>query len=106
MLVFSLRPPRTQMVTRMADIQKVRFAEQLPPRPAKRGTPESQPVEVEEVSPVNRLDGQIERQGGIPFAGGTYYEVWEGLWKKGGGEVGGGKVEKVSVNLSTPILLT
>jgi len=48
---------------------------------------------------VKRLDGEVVRQGEIPFAGGMYYEVWVGQWKKGTDEVGGEKVEKVSLSL-------
>lgn len=61
---------------------------------------ESQSVEASEVPPVKRLDGEVVRQGEIPFAGGMYYEVWVGLWEKG--EVAGVKVEKVSTG---PLLL-
>jgi len=49
----------------------------------------------------------------IPFAGGTYCEVWAGEWKKGGRGEGAGEevsgkkaeVEKVSLSLSAPIPL-
>jgi len=54
---------------------------------------------------VKRLDGEVVRQGEIPFAGGIYYEVWVGQWKKGVGEVGGEKTEKVSPTVATPTLL-
>ena len=54
---------------------------------------------------VKRLDGEVVRQGEIPFAGGMYYEVWVGQWKKGAEEVGGEKLEKVSLSLTTPTLM-
>ena len=89
----------------MACVQKVRFNEPLSPRTAKHGARESQSVEVDEIPLVKRLDGEVVRQGEIPFAGGMYYEVWVGQWKKGAEEVDGEKVEKVSLSLATPTLL-
>jgi len=32
---------------------------------------------------IKRLDGEIERQGDIPFAGGLYCDVWLGTWLSG-----------------------
>ena len=57
--------------------------------------------------PVKRLNGNITKRGDLPFAGGTYCEVWVGSWDKGGeaGREGGGP-EKVSVGLVTLTLLT
>ena len=45
------------------------------------------------------------RQGEAPVAGGMYYGVWVGLWEKDGRELGGEKVEKVSLSVATPTLL-
>jgi len=87
-------------------VQKVQFNEPLSPRPVKHGTREIQSVDVNEIPLVKRLDGEVMRQGEIPFAGGMYYEVWVGQWKKGAGEGGGEKVEKVSLSITTPTLLT
>jgi hypothetical protein len=39
---------------------------------------------------VKRLDGEITREGDIPFAGGLYCDVWQGTWLGG---------EKVGINL-------
>ena len=66
---------------------------------------ESLSAEVSEVPPVKKLDGEVVRQGEIPFAGGMYYEVWTGVWEKRSGELGGEKPEKVSPGLTTPTLL-
>jgi hypothetical protein len=32
---------------------------------------------------VKRLDGEITRQGDIPFTGGLYCDVWLGTWLSG-----------------------
>jgi len=85
-------------------VQKVRFSELPLARTARQGTRDSQTVSASELPPAKRLDREVVRLGGIPFAGGTYYEIWAGQWKKGAGEVGGGRVEKVSLGLTTPIL--
>lgn len=77
----------------MADIQKVLTDEPLPIHPANHGTREGQ----SEVSAVKRLDGEVVREGDRGFGYGAYYEVWEGQWKKGGGEV-----ERVSPSLTAP----
>jgi hypothetical protein len=49
------------------------------------------------------LNGEVKREGEIPFAEGRYCEVWEGLWRKGGTRRGTDKekadTKKVSVNL-------
>jgi heat shock protein HslJ len=63
---------------------------------------ESQSVEVKEVPPVKRLDGEVVRQGETAFTGGMYCEVWVGQWEKGGGKL---DPEKVSLSLNAPILL-
>jgi len=78
----------------MTDTQKLRFLEPLPQR--------------EETPLVKRLDGEVTSIGDIAFAGGMYCEVWVGRWEKGGREgIGEEKVdvEKVSLSLTTPILL-
>ena len=89
----------------MVDVQKVRFNEPPPPRTATQGTRDSQSGNAGELPPAKRLDGEIVRLGSVPFYGGVHYEVWTGQWKKGAGEVGGERVEKVSLSLTTPILL-
>ena len=60
-----------------------------------------QSLEGDEMQPVKRLDGEVTRLEDMAFAGGTYCEVWVGQWARGGGEV-----EKVSMSLTTSILLT
>jgi hypothetical protein len=99
----------------MADIQKLQLDEPLPPPNAERES-----GEVNEAPPVKQLDGEITRLEEIPFAGGTYCEVWVGRWvkevgteKPGGREAGREKTggektdgEKVSFNLVTSILPT
>ena len=60
------------------------------------------------------MDGQVTRQGEIPFAEGSYGETWVGLWDKkhreggGGEEIGKEKADakKVSVDLTTFTPLT
>ena len=49
---------------------------------------------------VKRLDGEVVREGDRPLKRGKYCELWVGRWRGGGGEV-----EKVSLCLSTLILL-
>ena len=86
-------------------VQKARFSEPPPARTARQGTRDSQLDNAGGLPPATRLDGEVVRLGGIPFANGTDYELWTGQWKKGAGEVGGGRVEKVSLSLTTPIIL-
>lgn len=62
-----------------------------------------QPPEANEAPSIRRLDGEVTRLEEIAFAAGTYCEVWEGRWAKGGGEKA--EVEKVSLNLTAFILL-
>ena len=89
----------------MVDAQKVRFNEPLPPRTTRQGTRDSQSVDASELPPTRRLNGEVVKLGEIPFFGGTCYELWTGQWRKGAGEVGGERVEKVSLSPTTPILL-
>ena len=85
---------------------------------------EGHSVEPNQPPVYKRLDGEVKRQGEMPFSGGAHCEVWIGIWEKGGGEKGRGKEvsgekvdgkgmdgekadsEKVSLNLVTVILLT
>jgi len=97
----------------MANTQKpqLRFDEPLR-RPTVLEEPqEGQSVEPSTPPPVKVLDGKVTRKGELAFAGGTYCEVWVGLWDKGGGEEAGrdkadGEKEKVSSGLTPVILLT
>ena len=76
----------------------VRFSEPLRHDTAER------PVETGELPLVKRLDGEVTRSGELPLAGGSYCEVWIGLWDKGGGkEV---RREKVGLGFTASILLT
>ena len=63
--------------------------------------------ESSEPPPVKRLDGKITRKGELAFAGGTYCEVWVGMWDKGGEEAGREKADPEKVGLgrvdSTPL---
>ena len=71
-------------------------------------TQESQPVRTTEPPPVKRLNGEVTRRGELPYAGGTYCEVWIGYWNKGGREeVWREKAdpEKVGLSFTTSILL-
>ena len=67
--------------------------------------PETQDIKTNEEPPVKRLDGEVTRRGeeDIPFSGGTYCEVWVGLWEKRNGEKV--EAEKVSLSLVISILL-
>ena len=59
--------------------------------------------------PIERLNGEVTRIGGIAFAGGTYCEIWQGWWEKPGNEGGYkemGDGEKVRLNLTISILFT
>ena len=69
---------------------------------------ESQQIEASELPPIRRLDGEVTRMGAHPYAGGTYCEIWEGLWRKHGqGAVGREALgEMVSLSLITSISLT
>ena len=71
-------------------------------------TRESPLVEADETPPVKRLDGKVTKKGELPFAGGTYCEVWMGLWDKCGEEAERekGDLEKVCPSFTNPILLT
>ena len=62
----------------------------------------SQPDELDEPLP-KRLDGKVTKKGVLAFAGGTYCEVWVGLWDKGGEEAGRERAdpEKVGLILTT-----
>ena len=77
------------------------------PPTAVHETQEAPMNESSDPPPVKRLNGKITRTGDLPFAGGTYCEVWVGLWDKGGEEAGREKAdpEKVSLGLadSTPL---
>ena len=87
----------------MAHVQKVQFHEPLR-RPTVVSEPQVSPLdESSEPPPVKRLDGKITKKGELAFAGGTYCEVWVGLWDKGGEEAGREKSdpEKVSLGLAT-----
>ena len=57
--------------------------------------------------PVKQLNGKITREGELAFAGGTYCEVWIGLWDKGSEEAGREKADPEKVILghvdSTPL---
>ncbi|KAF9783715.1 hypothetical protein BJ322DRAFT_1109564 [Thelephora terrestris] len=55
-------------------------------------------VEGNQPPPVKRLDGEVTRQGDIPFAEGRYCEVWMGVWEKACGE-GIGKEDTKKVAL-------
>ena len=57
---------------------------------------------------IKKLNGKVTRNEELPFAEGTYYEVWIGLWDKGGEEVGREKTdpEKVGLSFPTTILVT
>ena len=76
-------------------------------------TTESHSAETGSPPPVKILNGEITRQGIIPFAEGTYCEVWTGRWEKGGWERVNGDAtgkdksdrKKVSANFATPTLL-
>jgi len=83
----------------MTDIQS-----NAPPplRVTEGGTRESQPVEAGEVPPVKRLDGEVVRQGELPFAAGTHCQLWAGRWRKRGGEED--VYEKVGSSLTSSIL--
>jgi hypothetical protein len=94
----------------MAGAQKLRFNEPLPHPNAGRESGEAN-----EAPPVKVLDKEVTRLEEIPFAGGTYCEVWVGRWvkevgadKPGSGEAGGEKTdgEKVSSSLVTSIIPT
>lgn len=76
------------------------FPEPPPRRITEHETQDASPVEGNEPPPIRRLDGEITRLEDIAFAGGTYCEVWVGRWVKGGGED-----EKVSLSLTTSVLL-
>jgi len=89
----------------MLDIRKVRFDELLQPRAVRQGTRDSQSVNVSELPPAKRLDGEVVREGEIAYSGGMYCEVWAGKWKKGVVEIGVERVEKVSPGLTAAILL-
>ena len=80
----------------MVGVRKAQFDA---PRTARQGARDSG------LPPVKRPGGVVVRPGGIPFSGGTHYEIWTGRWKKGAGEVGGERVEKVNLCPTTPILL-
>ncbi|KAF9780777.1 hypothetical protein BJ322DRAFT_281225 [Thelephora terrestris] len=62
---------------------------------------------VEAIQPpfVKRLNGEVEREGQIPFAEGRYCEVWEGLWRKGGGK-GIGKEKAGAEKVALKVLKT
>ena len=62
---------------------------------------DTQLVQADEADEIPQLDGEVTRLRETPFARGAYSEVWEGKWVKRGG-----KVEKVSLSLTTSILLT
>ena len=59
-----------------------------------------QPVETNQTPPIKRLDGEVTSLGDVPFAGGTYCEVWVGQWRKKE------DWEEVSLSLIASILLT
>jgi hypothetical protein len=91
-----------RMMTPVADIQD---QESLSRKTAERETPESRSVEVNEPSPVKRLDGEVTRLGDFPFAEGNYCEVWIGLWEKvGSKEVGSEKVNADKLVRASPLL--
>lgn len=48
---------------------------------------------------IKRLDGEVTRQGGIPFTGGLYYDVFLGTW------LGGEKVAKSTVGSVLGLIL-
>ena len=83
----------------MADIQRNRS--HIPPlrHATEYGTREGHPTEVNEVSPVKRLDGKVVREGASPFAGGTDYDVCAGRWKRCNGEEGGKGICNVKVGV-------
>ena len=92
----------------MADVQKLRSNEPLPPPNTERES-----SEINEAPPVKQLDGEVTRLEEVPFARGTYCEVWVGRWvkevgaeKPGSGEAGGEKTdgEKVSSSLVASIM--
>ncbi|KAF9782374.1 kinase-like domain-containing protein [Thelephora terrestris] len=75
--------------------------ESLLPQTSQHGTlAENNLVEAIQPPSVKRLNGEVEREGEIPFAEGRYCEVWEGLWRKGsGGGTGKGKADTKKVAL-------
>ena len=101
MQVPSLLPQRMRMMTPMPDTQRFQFHESLP----HTTEPETQDIKANEEPPVKRLDGEVTKRGeeDIPFSGGTYCEVWVGLWEKRSGEKV--EAEKVSLSLVISILL-
>ena len=96
----------TWTMTPDGQVQKVRLNDQSPPQAARQGTQDSQPVNHSELPPAKRLDGEVVILGDIPFSEGMHYEIWTGQWRKGPREVGGERVEKVGLSLTTPTLLT
>ena len=105
--VLSLRSPRMRIMTWMVNAQGIRINLPPPHSLEEHETQESQPAESRELPPVKRLDGMVTRDEDRPFAGGTYCEVWVGLWDRGGGIDGGeADEEKVNTSLTTSILLT
>jgi len=47
-----------------------------------RGPPSRQTAGGSKQPDVRKLDGEVIRQGKIPFAEGVFGEVWEGRWEK------------------------
>ena len=86
----------------MSGSQKLRFKEPLPYPNAGRESGEAN-----EAPPVKVLDKEVTRLEEIPFAGGTYCDLWVGRWvkevgaeKPGSGEAGGEKTDGEKVNSS------
>jgi hypothetical protein len=78
----------------------------LPRQTSEHGSPESRSVEGNQPPPAKRLDGEVTRQGDIPFAEGRYCEVWMGVWEKACGEgISKEDTKKVSMNLIVSIPL-
>lgn len=75
----------------MTDVQRIRFNEPSRPGTTERKERESQSGGVDAFPGVDRLDG-VKKVGSNPYAGGVYYDVWMGKWKKGGDK------KKVSLN--------
>jgi len=93
-------------MTWMVDVQKVQFHEPLRRPTMIYDIQESLLDESSKPPPVKRLDGKVTKKGELAFAGGTYCEVWVGLWDNGGGEeIGVEKAdpEKVGLSLATSI---
>ena len=93
----------------MSGVQRVQSTVPPPRHVSKPRTQESQLVEVNEVPPVKRLNGEVTRQQELTSAGGTNCDVWLGRWKKCRRGWGGREEvyeEKVCSSLITSTLLT